>query len=83
MSYSAHRKDFGPYLDATSTTPPTASPVKRGLMRRFFDSVIHSRQRQAEREIAQHLARSGGRLTDSLEREMMQSLTTTSWGMRL
>jgi len=83
MSYLAHRKDFNPYVHVTPEPKKNEPAAKPGLLRRIFDALVHSRQRQAEREIARHLARSGGRLTDSLEREMMQNLTRSNWGMRL
>ena len=42
---------------------------KRGLLGRFLDALIETRQREAERQVARLLARSGGKFTDSLERE--------------
>lgn len=45
-----------------------------GVMRRIADAIFESRQRQADREIAQFLARSGGRLTDDIEHQMMRHL---------
>ena len=82
MSYLAHRKEFGPYIDATpaSDGEPTKKP---GLLRRFFDAVSQSRQRQVDREIAAYLANTGGRLTDNSEREMMQMITRSNWSARL
>ena len=41
----------------------------RGLLRLLFDALIESRQRETEQQVARLLARSGGRFTDSLERE--------------
>ena len=42
----------------------------RGLWRRLFDAMIEARQRQAEREIALYLQRTGGKFTDEIEREI-------------
>ena len=42
---------------------------KRGLLGRFLDSLIEARHREAEQQVARLLARSGGKFTDSLERE--------------
>lgn len=50
-----------------------ASPARsrgRALWRRMFDAVLASRQREAEREIAFYLQRTGGKFTDAIEREI-------------
>lgn len=83
MSYLAHRKDFGPCIDATAEALPAAAPEKAGLLRRVFNAVFQSRQRQIDREIGAYLANTGGRLTDSAEREMMHLMTRSSWSTRL
>jgi hypothetical protein len=61
----------------------TGSVVERvvGLLRRVFDAVIQSRQRRVNEDIARYLHQSGGRLTDEIEREMMQQLTR-NWNFR-
>jgi hypothetical protein len=43
---------------------------KRGAWRRFWDAMLASRQRQAERDIAQFLHMRGSKLTDEAEREI-------------
>ena len=48
---------------------PAPRKVKRGLLGRFLDALVGSRQREAEHHMARLLMRSGGKLTDSLERE--------------
>jgi hypothetical protein len=52
-----------------------------GLLRRVFDAVTRSRQRHVNEDIARYLHQSGGRLTDEIEREMMQQLTR-NWNFR-
>jgi hypothetical protein len=52
-----------------------------GLLRRVFDAVTRSRQRHVNEDIARYLQQSGGRLTDEIEREMMQQLTR-NWNFR-
>ena len=42
------------------------------LARRLTGALAAQRQREVDREIARLLARSGGRITDSMEREMMR-----------
>jgi len=43
---------------------------ERGLLRRFIHTMMASRQRQVEREIARYLMGSGGKFTDGTEREI-------------
>jgi hypothetical protein len=52
-----------------------------GLLRRVYDAVTRSRQRHVNEDIARYLHQSGGRLTDEIEREMMQQLTR-NWNFR-
>ncbi len=83
MTYAAHHRDFVPYFrDQASTTRSNAVANKAGVLRRIFDAIIESRQKQADRDIARFLARSGGRLTDDIEREMTQRLLTGNWNAR-
>jgi hypothetical protein len=60
----------------------TAKAAKPNLLRRIYDAVIESRQRRANLELAQFLVRSGGRLTDDIEREMTQRLSRGDWNFR-
>ena len=53
-----------------------------GVLLRIFNSIFEWRRKQAERHIADYLARSGGRLTDNMEREMTQRLLTGDWSYR-
>lgn len=39
-------------------------------LRRLFNTLFESRARQAQRAVDEYVARSGNRLTDSLEREI-------------
>ena len=48
---------------------PITEP-KAGFFRRVFAAMQESRLRQAERGIAAHLARSGGKFTDETERDI-------------
>jgi hypothetical protein len=45
------------------------------------DVSAAQRQRQVDREMAGLLARSGGRLTDSMEREMMEKALASDWSL--
>ena len=82
MSYVAHRKDFAIYTAAPDMQPEADTPKKAGLLQRLANALRRSRQRETDRVIGAYLARSGGRLTDSVEREMMWQLTGSSWGER-
>jgi hypothetical protein len=66
----------------TGETLSNGGPNKAGILLRIFNSIFESRRKQAERHIADYLARSGGRLTDNVEREMMQRLLTGDWSYR-
>jgi hypothetical protein len=77
MNYAAQHTDFAPYLDSTA-----ASPKRTGFLRRIFDAINASRQRHADLEIGRFIAKSGGRLTDDIERRLMRRLTSSDWSMR-
>jgi hypothetical protein len=81
MSYAAHRKEFGS-LVANQAPPTTTAAAKMiGILRSIF-AFIESRQRDVDRQVARFLAaRSGGTLTDSLEREISQRLLTSNWSV--
>lgn len=75
--------------DHSNCSAPKASPKRDAiakklsvLWRRIFDAVIESRQKSVEREVALWLARSGGRITDNIEREITESLMTGNFKIR-
>ncbi len=83
MSYAAHRRDFAPYVDVARPAQRVAVPARRpSLLQRIAAAIFQSEARRIEREAAQFLARSGGHLTDNLEREMMAHLTSSGWRRR-
>ncbi len=51
---------------------------KPGILRRIADAMETHRARQLDREIAGILARSGGRFTDSIERQIDCQITSGS-----
>jgi hypothetical protein len=82
MSCVAHHKDFDSLV--ADQTQQQIEPVakKSSILRRIFDIFMESRQRDVDRQIARFLAgRSGGTLTDSLEREISQRLLTSNWSV--
>jgi hypothetical protein len=63
------------HRDLAHFRPETAAAAEKpGLLRRLYDAWIKARQNQVDRELAQFLLRSGGRLTDDIERQMTQRL---------
>ena len=81
MSYAAHRRDFGAFV-GQAPSKGEAAPQKAGILRRIFDAFMESRQRDVDRQIARFLAaRSGGTLTDGLEREISHRLATANWSL--
>ena len=79
MSYVSHRTDFGGLVRRTRANGETLAK-RPGILRRIFDAFMESRQRDIDRQIARFLAaRSGGTLTDDLEREISHRLSTSNW----
>jgi hypothetical protein len=68
------------HLGFTRYAPAARATAHRGTLRRMFDALIESRQRKADREIAAYIERSGGHLTDSIERELMERVSRASFG---
>jgi hypothetical protein len=83
MTCAAHHRDLVPrFRDNAATTRSDAVASKAGILRRIVDAIVETRQKQADRDIARFLARSGGRLTDDMEREMTQRLLHTgNWNV--
>ena len=81
MSCTTHTGDVG--LSGVRTAPVASSiGVKlTKLVRRLSGVPGAQRQRQVDREMAGLLARSGGRLTDSMEREMMEKALASDWSL--
>lgn len=74
MTFSTDHLEFVRYA------PPARSAGRRNLLWRIADAISRSRQRHADRDIAAYLARSGGRLTDAAERELMDRLSRSAFG---
>ncbi len=66
-------------LHGRMADPGADKAAKPGLLRRMLHAVLVSRERQANEELAKYLVRSGGRLTDDIEREMNQRLCSGDW----
>jgi len=51
-----------------------------GLLRQLLDALVTSQLQQTEREIARYLESTGGKLTDTVEREIEERLYPHSRG---
>jgi hypothetical protein len=81
MSYAAHPREYSPFIGQTASK---AEPARKwsGVLRRIFDAFMQAQQRDADRQIARFIAaRSARTLTDDLEREMFQRLSTSNWSV--
>jgi len=85
MSYTAHHKDFSPYVCAPRARDDRNAPVRAGFWQRLSNAIGKYRQRRAEREIARFIQGRGGHLTDELERDLMRHMTSSPlyWGLHL
>ena len=71
MAYS-HSGDSDLCGDRAAPAANGVGAKLRRLARRLTDALEAQRLREVDREIARLLARSGGRITDSMEREIMR-----------
>jgi hypothetical protein len=60
--------------DLAPAVPAHETPLRKPFWSRFFDALVASQQRRAEREIARYLASHGHLLNDAGEREIMRRL---------
>jgi hypothetical protein len=81
MACTTHSGDFGPCGDRTAPVANGVGAKLARLARRLTDALAAQRQSEVEREIARMLARSGGRLTDSMEREIMRKIMASDWSL--
>jgi hypothetical protein len=81
MAHATYGGDFG--LCGGHIAPATNGVgvrLKR-LARRLTDALDAQRRSGVDREIARLLAQSGGRLTDSQEREIMRKIFASDWSL--
>ena len=82
MANAAHHSHLAHYSTQEASLQSNTNAKKPGVLWRIFDAIVESRQKSANREIALRLARSGGRITDNIEREITQSLLKGNWKVR-
>ena len=81
MANAMHRRDFGLGDDRAAPVANGVGAKLKRLARRLTDALEAPRWREVDREIDRLLARSGGRLTDSLEREIMRKVFASDWSL--
>ena len=74
MAYATDQTGFAHYAPFARTSP------QRGILRRMLDRLFETRQHKADRAIADYIAHSGGYLTDSIERELMERVAKATFG---
>jgi hypothetical protein len=79
MAYTTHTGDFGLCGDHRAPVANGAGAKFKRVARRLSNALAAQRRSDVDREIARLLAQSGGRLTDSLEREIMQKVFASDW----
>ncbi len=82
MTYAANYRDFGSCFRDKDSTKSSPDANKPGILRRILGAIFETRQDQIEREVARFVARSGGRITDDIERQIMQHFFTSNWNAR-
>ena len=81
MAYATHSGNVGLCCDRTAPVANGVGAKLKRLVRRLTDALEARRRSEVDREIARLLAQSGGRLTDSLEREIMQKVFASDWSL--
>jgi hypothetical protein len=79
MAHATYNGDFGLCGDHTAPVANGLGARLKRLARHLSDAL--GAQRQSEVDRARLLAQSGGRLTDSLEREIMRKVFASDWSL--
>jgi hypothetical protein len=79
MTYVARPNEFIPGCHGRPADRAAGVVRRPGLLRRIYDAMHSSRQRQAERVVAAYLESTGGRFTDDIERRVTERLISGEW----
>ena len=79
MTHAVHHGDYAPHHGGWHIWGESLGRSARRISHRIIDAFRLSRHAQMDREIARLVMSSGGRLTDSLEREIMQKVLASHW----
>ena len=78
MTYAARPNEFVP-CDHSRPEDRGGTARRPGLLRRIYDAMLESRQKEAERVVAKYLQSTGGRFTDEIERRLTERLIFGEW----
>jgi hypothetical protein len=81
MASATRSRDFDLFRDRTAPVANGVGARLKRLARRLSHALRTQRRSEVDREIGRLLAESGGRLTDSLEREIMQKVFASDWSL--
>jgi hypothetical protein len=81
MASVMHSGDFGLCGDRAAPVANGVGARLERLARRVNTALEARRRSEVDREIARLQSQSGGRLTDSLERETMQKVFASDWSL--
>ena len=79
MAYATHDEDFGLCGGRPAPAANGVGHWLKRLGRRLTGAIEAERRSEVDRQIARLLARNGGCLTDSLEREIMRKVFASEW----
>jgi hypothetical protein len=79
MIHASHYEALAISSDRTAPVANDIGSKLARLARRLTDAVAQQRQRDIDLEVARVLPRSGGRFTDSIEREIMWKALAPDW----
>ena len=81
MTSFTHSGDFSVCGARTALVANGVGAKLKRLAGRLAGALKAQRRSEVDREIARLLAQSGGRLTDSLEREITQKVFASDWSL--
>ena len=81
MASATRSGDFGLCGDRTVPVANGVGARLKTLAGRLSHALETQRRSEVDREIGRLLARSGGRITDSMEREIMQKVFASDWSL--
>ena len=79
MAYAARPTDFHRHVASEPLAAGSKTPARPSFLSRLFGALIESREQEATRNVRAYLARTGGRFTDSIEREINDRLFSGNW----
>jgi hypothetical protein len=79
MEHTTHCGDFAVCSDGMAPVANGIGSKLARLGRRLTDALAQHRQRDLDREVGAVFARSGGRIMESMEREIMRRVLASDW----